>query len=109
MLTSDDLIFEGFCPTGWLRDFEPQSNETVVLEWNSEFRNIQPRLMNLSEAAFYCGMSPTTFKAKCPVRPLLYVGSRAPRFDRKAIDAWLDDHQQEGVATTPAEAWLEKL
>jgi hypothetical protein len=41
-------------------------------------------------AAAYCGVSVNHFLAHCPVPPFDGFGERAKRWDRHAIDAWLD-------------------
>ncbi len=47
------------------------------------------RLLKISEAASYCGMSANHFKAHVRVAPLKFGGSL--RYDRVAIDKWLDN------------------
>lgn len=48
-----------------------------------------PRLLNKKMAAYYCGVSHNTFELHIPVRPIR-VGCRV-LWDRKALDAWLDE------------------
>lgn len=47
-----------------------------------------PRMLSRSAAAAYCGLSVTCFEQRCPVQPIR-MGSRK-LWDRRAIDAWLD-------------------
>lgn len=49
---------------------------------------IQPRLLSREEAAAYCGVSPASLDANCPVKPIR-IGRRA-LWDRRALDTWLD-------------------
>lgn len=48
-----------------------------------------PRLLKLSLAARYAGMSEDTFSRICPVPPK-NMGFRGLRWDRLKIDAWID-------------------
>ncbi len=48
-----------------------------------------PRLLNLTQAAAYCGVCASVFKQACPVPPV-YLCDRIPRYDRFALDRWID-------------------
>lgn len=48
-----------------------------------------PRLLKLSLAAKYAGMSEDTFSRICPVPPK-DMGFRGLRWDRRKIDQWID-------------------
>jgi hypothetical protein len=53
-----------------------------------------PRLLTKKQAAAYCGVSVPTFNKSCPVSPSeLYSGLK--RYDRKQLDAWMDNLSQE--------------
>lgn len=48
-----------------------------------------PRLMVKKQAAAYCGVCVSIFEKACPVEPIKLLG-RVARYDRKALDAWID-------------------
>ena len=49
------------------------------------------RLLTLTDAAAYCGVSSATFRAICPLAPIaLGPGKRLERFDRARLDEWID-------------------
>jgi hypothetical protein len=53
------------------------------------------RLLTLPEAAAYCRLSPPAFERACPITPLSLspdarLDKRLLRYDRKALDRWLD-------------------
>ncbi|MCJ2085814.1 hypothetical protein MKK88_07385 [Methylobacterium sp. E-005] len=53
------------------------------------------RLLTLPEAAAYCRLSAPAFERACPVTPLSLspderLDKRLLRYDRKALDRWLD-------------------
>jgi hypothetical protein len=52
-------------------------------------RGVEPRLLQKKEAAAYCGVCPSVFDQACPVQPLKLL-DRIPRWDRYALDAWID-------------------
>ena len=52
-------------------------------------RNIEPRLLIKQEAAAYCGVCVSVFEKACPVQPIKLL-DRIPRWDRQALDAWID-------------------
>lgn len=72
----------------------------------------EPRLMTPSETAAYLGYASTNVLRTIPVRPLRLAGvggGTAPRYDRKALDRWLDElsglvdhHAAEGDAPLSA-------
>ena len=49
-----------------------------------------PRLMRRETAAAYCDMSPVQFDRQCPV-PAKDQGWRGLRWDRLALDRWIDN------------------
>lgn len=53
---------------------------------------IEPRMLDKTTAAAYCGLTVATFASVCPVAPVRF-GSAA-RYDRKALDHWLDSYEQ---------------
>lgn len=63
------------------------------------------RLLNLNEAAAYCGISAPTFSAVCPVQTIsLGPGKRLERYDIKQLDVWIDSL---GCKTAlPKKNWL---
>lgn len=59
--------------------------------------NHPPRLLTKSQAAYYCGMSLSTFGGVCPVRPIaLGDGPRMHRYDVHDIDKWIDGFKAGG-------------
>lgn len=49
------------------------------------------RLLTVSAAAEYCNLSPKAFQRTCPVRPIaLGEDARLLRYDRRALDRWID-------------------
>lgn len=49
-----------------------------------------PAALPLHMAAAYCGLSPDTFKAVCPVKPVSFTQStRGHRYLRHRLDEWL--------------------
>ncbi len=63
------------------------------------------RLLNLSEAAAYCGVGAATFKAHAKITPVK-IGT-ALRYDVQAIDKWINS-QSDGKPKT-GDDWLGKL
>lgn len=55
----------------------------------STARKLPPRLLNKQEAAAYCGVCASIFDKACPVLPIRLL-DRIPRYDRHALDAWID-------------------
>lgn len=51
--------------------------------------NLAPRLLKKADAARYCGLDAKAFLRECPVAPVCF-GERTYRYDRKALDRWLD-------------------
>lgn len=54
---------------------------------------IEPRMLDKTTAAGYCGVSSATFSAECPVKPDPPIGGTI-RWDRRKLDAWLDGRTQ---------------
>ncbi|MFT4251657.1 MAG: hypothetical protein QM608_04145 [Caulobacter sp.] len=55
---------------------------------------VLPRLLNAKEAARYLGYETTSVLANIPVKPLVMTATGqgvSKRWDRHAIDRWLDD------------------
>jgi hypothetical protein len=57
-----------------------------------ELLHAWPRMLTLSEAAKYCGLSTTKFQAICPV-PSTQFTNADRRWDKHLLDAWLDGLQ----------------
>ena len=65
---------------------------------------LPPRLLKKQEAAAYCGVCVSIFDKACPVQPIALL-DRIPRYDRYAIDAWINGLNK----SLPDEDWLGKL
>jgi hypothetical protein len=63
---------------------------------------IEPRMLDKTTAAAYCGVTSATFAAVCPVKPHPPIGG-AIRWDRNELDKWLDRRTQ-GKADRPSKA-----
>lgn len=71
-------------------------------------QSIEPRLLTKEQAASYCGISSPVFGDKCPVRPVaLGEGDRLKRWDRNALDAWIDGLS--GKSETFETDWISKV
>ena len=58
-----------------------------------------PRLLTREQAAAYCGVSITTLKHRCPVRPIALGSSkRLERYDIQRLDEWIDTFARDAVA-----------
>lgn len=54
---------------------------------------IAPRLLSAEQAAAYLGYATTGLLAAIPVKPIQMTGAGPgcqPKYDRRALDAWLD-------------------
>ena len=72
-------------------------------------RTIEPRLLDRSQAAAYCGISLAVFTARCPVRPLaMGQGKRLERYDIRDLDEWIDRLGARGASSETVD-WLEKM
>ena len=72
-------------------------------------RTIEPRLLDRSQAAAYCGISLAVFTARCPVRPLaMGHGKRLERYDIRDLDEWIDRLGTRSAASETVD-WLEKM
>jgi hypothetical protein len=72
-------------------------------------RTIEPRLLDRSQAAAYCGISLAVFTARCPVGPLaMGQGKRLERYDIRDLDEWIDRLGARGVSSETVD-WLEKM
>jgi hypothetical protein len=67
-------------------------------------RDPQPRLLTQGQAAAYCGVCAEVFKKACPVAPVKVL-DRIPRYDRHALDAWIEGLTKSRIE----EDWLGKL
>lgn len=47
------------------------------------------RMLKLKEAAAYCGLPMSRFRALCSVQPVVFT-ERLQRWDRHDLDSWLD-------------------
>jgi hypothetical protein len=45
--------------------------------------------LNQQQAAAYCGLCVSNFVKACPVKPVNLL-ERIPRYDRRALDRWVD-------------------
>ena len=74
------------------------------------FRSVfTPRLVTRQQAAIYCSVSLSTFKACCPVPAIsLGVSKRLDRYDVRDLDAWIDSLRAAPVEKT-SEQWLAAL
>lgn len=64
---------------------------------------LEPRLLTPEQAAQYLGYASTAVLAGIPIAPVHVAGSgvgKGPRYDRKALDAWLD--RLSGLSGPPA-------
>jgi hypothetical protein len=58
---------------------------------NRADNKIAPRMLTKAMAAAYCGVSPQTFSAICPVAPIaMGKGDRLWRYDIRQLDRWID-------------------
>lgn len=65
------------------------------------------RLVTLTQAAAYCGVSAPVLKGVCPVRPIaLGSGKRLQRFDVRDLDAWIDGLKGDNDNLTTADSLL---
>ena len=68
---------------------------------------IAPRLLTAEQAAAYLGYATTALLANIPVQPIQMTmtgpGSQ-PKYDRRALDAWLDRLSGLSVPPTAAQA-----
>jgi hypothetical protein len=72
-------------------------------------RTIEPRLLDRSQAAAYCGISLALFMARCPIRPLaMGQGKRLERYDIRDLDDWIDRLGARGAISETVD-WLEKM
>lgn len=61
-------------------------------------RDPEPRLLTQAQAAAYCGLCAENFKKACPVQPIALL-DRIPRYDRHALDVWIDGLTKSAVVT----------
>jgi hypothetical protein len=72
---------------------------------------IMRRLLNVSEAATYCGMGVGSFPVHCPVRPKrVRPGLRGLRWDVCDLDKWIDSLSPDGEGSpASSDEWLERM
>lgn len=63
-----------------------------------------PRMLRRVEAAAYCGLSEPRFVQACPILPIAFMG-RIPRYDRYALDEWLDSLAEDSERLDLADEW----
>jgi len=63
------------------------------------------RLLNLKEAAAYCGVGASTFKTQTRITPIK-IG-KCVRYDVHAIDRWIDNQTQ--LESLTGDDWLAKM
>lgn len=65
------------------------------------------RLVTLTQAAAYCGVSTPIMKGLCPVIPIsLGAGKRLDRFDVRDLDSWIDSMKANNDNASTADALL---
>lgn len=57
------------------------------------------RMLTVEDAADYCGLSVNSFKAYVKIPPVNF--GRSVRYDRKALDEWLDGFRQSPTPRRP--------
>lgn len=69
----------------------------------------EPRLLIKTDAAAYCGVSLGVFDKACPVQPVRLL-DRIPRYDRFALDRWIDslDNSIKEEEISLSELWDER-
>jgi chromosome condensin MukBEF complex kleisin-like MukF subunit len=67
---------------------------------------MQSRLLNVEDAAAYCGVSPALFERHVRVLPLKF--GRRKVWDVRAIDLWID-RQQHNPTPSASDDWLRFL
>ncbi len=73
-----------------------------------------PRLMTTATAARYCDMSQSAFERSCPVAPVSLSGEarldrRMLRYDREALNAWIDALSGRRQGMPEAEDWAARV
>ena len=74
----------------------------------------EKRLLRLTEAAEYCGVSPSVFERVCPVRPISLAerldreDKRLLRWNRISLDEWIDRMDGRGLQQE-ARDWLAEI
>lgn len=70
-------------------------------------RPVEPRLLRKEQAAVYCGLDRMSFTRLCPV-PAVRLADKIRRWDRKALDQWLDT-LTDAPENRTAEDWLGEI
>ncbi|MDA5558684.1 hypothetical protein [Shimia sp. MMG029] len=68
---------------------------------------VEKRMMNMTEAAHYCGIAVRHFKTLCPVQPVP-IPPKYKQYDRTDLDKWIDDLKA-GLETASQSAILDRL
>ena len=64
------------------------------------------RCLSISQAAAYCGVSESTFRANvAPYVPSIAIGARRV-WDRLALDEWIGEKSGVKAAESEIDAWL---
>ena len=74
---------------------EEVDRQGVVLDGGWAMNEIR-RLLSFKEAARYCGLPRSTFKARCPVTPVKIDDRAHPKIDIKDLDNWIDSIKSGG-------------
>ncbi|WP_395944404.1 hypothetical protein [Brevundimonas sp.] len=87
-------------------NLEPFSTSSDVIPnvRPARLQSIQPRMFTAQQAATYVGYKSTDILRRIPVTPVSLAsnGDAAPRWDRVALDQWLDGLGGIGVASSQA-------
>jgi hypothetical protein len=69
-----------------------------------------PAALRLDQAAKYSGLSPDTFKAVCPVKPIEFTQStRGKRYLRASLDLWLSSLDPNAQSSPSGRRFGERL
>jgi hypothetical protein len=74
----------------------------------SKRRDPEPRLLTQGQAAAYCGVCAAVFKQACPVQPIRML-DRIARYDRHALDRWIDSFEPSRPSASIEEADLKTI
>lgn len=75
---------------------------------------ILPRLLTLTQAASYCGVTISVFERPCPVVAIDLSGDgradpRLLRWDRAALNDWIDQIGGRAAGTPEGRDWLAEI
>jgi hypothetical protein len=71
----------------------------------SHGKGLLPRLLTVDQTARYLGFASTAALKNLPIKPIHFVEvgpGRSPKYDRVALDRWLDELSGVGVRPKPA-------